>query len=80
MLVAGPRVQNVLVISLGLQDPWKGLPLICTAISLEPLRASNCSTNDQGVVFDRHHLHVVDGNTTRVRVRIFASIDMPQKI
>jgi hypothetical protein len=33
MLGGEPLVQNVLGISFGLQDPWKGLPFSCTAVS-----------------------------------------------
>lgn len=78
MLGGEPLVQNALGVSPGLQDPWKGLPLICTAVSLEPLRASDCSINDQGFLFDRHRLPVFDENTTRRGARIFASVDMSQ--
>ncbi|CVK99414.1 uncharacterized protein FMAN_02256 [Fusarium mangiferae] len=64
MLGGEPLVQNVLGISLGLEDPWKGLPFICTAVRLEPLKAFDDLTNDQGILFNWHRLHVFDENTT----------------
>ncbi|KAI1740716.1 major facilitator superfamily domain-containing protein [Xylaria scruposa] len=32
MLVGEPLIQNLLGISVGLRDPWKGLPFICTGL------------------------------------------------
>lgn len=36
MLGGEPLVQNLLGDGFGLQDPWKGLPFICTGLSCQP--------------------------------------------
>jgi MFS family permease len=38
MLVGEPLVQNLLGVGITLQDPWKGLPFICTSVSSQPRR------------------------------------------
>lgn len=34
MLVGEPLIQNLLGVGIGLQGPWKGLPFICTGVSI----------------------------------------------
>ncbi|KAK2603984.1 hypothetical protein QQS21_003820 [Conoideocrella luteorostrata] len=66
MLGGEPLVQTMLGVGIGLQDPWKGLPFICTSVSSQrqKMRIFDTKKLYQAGLFHEPHLHFRNDSVT----------------